>query len=82
MVYKIGRLSHEVDAATEDFKVFLNKLQRKGASTDVILCILYEAVNKFENIVKRRSSKNRCRQRYEYRPISRSDKGTGLKELW
>ena len=52
MVYKIGRLSHEVDAATEDFKVFLNRLQQKGASTDVVLCILYEAVNKFENIVK------------------------------
>jgi len=52
MVYKIGRLSHEVDAATEDFKVFLNRLQQKGASTDVVLCILYEAVNIFENIVK------------------------------
>ena len=52
MVDKISRLSHEVDTAREDFKVFLNELQRKGTSTDVILCILYEAVNIFENIVK------------------------------
>ena len=52
MVDKISRLSHEVDTAREDFKVFLNGLQRKGTSTDVILCILYEAVNIFENIVK------------------------------
>ena len=52
MVYKISRLSHEVDTAREDFKVFLNGLQQKGTSTDVILCILYEAVNIFENIVK------------------------------
>jgi cyanate lyase len=52
MVDKISRLSHEVDTAREDFKVFLNGLQQKGTSTDVILCILYEAVNIFENIVK------------------------------
>jgi hypothetical protein len=52
MVDKISRLSHEVDTAREDFKVFLNELQRKDTSTDVILCILYEAVNIFENIVK------------------------------
>ena len=52
MVDKISRLSHEVDTAREDFKVFLNGLQRKGTSTDVILCILYEAVNIFANIVK------------------------------
>ena len=52
MVYKISRLSHEVDTAREDFKVFLNRLQRKGASTEIVLCILYEAVNIFENIVK------------------------------
>jgi hypothetical protein len=52
MVDKISRLSHEVDTAREDLKVFLNELQRKGTSTDVILCILYEAVNIFENIVK------------------------------
>ncbi|MFZ0697096.1 MAG: hypothetical protein WAM88_08165 [Nitrososphaeraceae archaeon] len=52
MVDKISRLSHEVDTAREDFKVFLNGLQQKGTSTDVILCIIYEAVNIFENIVK------------------------------
>ena len=52
MVDKISRLSHEVDTAREDFKVFLNGLQQKGTSTDVILCILYESVNIFENIVK------------------------------
>jgi hypothetical protein len=52
MVDKISRLSHEVDTARGDIKVFLNELQRKGTSTDVILCILYEAVNIFENIVK------------------------------
>ena len=52
MVDKISRLSHEVDTAREDIKVFLNELQRKGTSTDVILCILYEAVNIIENIVK------------------------------
>lgn len=52
MVDKISRLSHEVDTAREDFKVFLNGLQQKGTSTEVILCILYEAVNIFENIVK------------------------------
>jgi cyanate lyase len=52
MVDKISRLSHEVDTAREEFKVFLNGLQQKGTSTDVILCILYEAVNIFENIVK------------------------------
>jgi hypothetical protein len=52
MVDKISRLSHEVDTAREDFKVFLNGLQQKGTSTDVTLCILYEAVNIFENIVK------------------------------
>ena len=52
MVDKISRLSHEVDSAREDFKAFLNGLQRKGTSTDVILCILYEAANIWENIVK------------------------------
>jgi cyanate lyase len=52
MVDKISRLSHEVDTAREDFKVFLNGLQQKGTNTDVILCIIYEAVNIFENIVK------------------------------
>jgi hypothetical protein len=52
MVDKISRLSHEVDSAREDFKAFLNGLQRKGTSTDVILCILYEAVNICENKVK------------------------------
>ena len=52
MVDKISRLSHEVDTAREDFNVFLNELQRKGTSRDVILCILYEAVNIFENMVK------------------------------
>ena len=52
MVDKISRLDHEVDAAREDFKVFLNGLRRNGTSADVVLCILYEAVNKFENIVK------------------------------
>ena len=52
MVDKISRLSHEVDTAREDVRVFLNGLQRKGTSADVILCILYEAVNIFENIVK------------------------------
>ena len=52
MVDKISRLNHEVDAAREDFRVFLNELRRKGTSADVVLCILYEAVNKFENIVK------------------------------
>jgi hypothetical protein len=52
MVDKISRLNHEVDAAREDFMVFLNELRRKGTSADVVLCILYEAVNKFENIVK------------------------------
>jgi hypothetical protein len=52
VVDKISRLNHEVDTAREDFKVFLNGLQRKGTSTDVVLCILYEAVNIFENIVK------------------------------
>jgi uncharacterized protein (UPF0335 family) len=52
MVDKISRLNHEVDTAREDFRVFLNGLQRKGTDTDVILCILYEAVNVFENIVK------------------------------
>ena len=52
MVDKISRLSHEVDTAREEFKVFLNGLQQKGTSTDVILCIIYEAVNIFENIVK------------------------------
>jgi hypothetical protein len=52
MVDKISRLNHEVDTAREDFRVFLNGLQRKGTDADVILCILYEAVNVFENIVK------------------------------
>jgi hypothetical protein len=52
MVNKISRLNHEVDTAREDFRVFLNGLQRKGTSADVILCILYEAVNIFENLVK------------------------------
>jgi hypothetical protein len=52
MVDKISRLNHEVDTAREDFRVFLNGFQRKGTSADVILCILYEAVIIFENIVK------------------------------
>ena len=52
MVNKISRLNHEVDTAREDFRVFLNGLQRKGTSADVILCILYEAVNIFETLVK------------------------------
>ena len=52
MVDKISRLNHEVDTAREDVRVFLNGLQRKGTSADVILCILYEAVNIFENLVK------------------------------
>ena len=45
MVDKISRLSHEVDTAREDFKVFLNELQRKGTKD---FCILSEAVNIFE----------------------------------
>ena len=52
MVNKISRLNHEVDTAREDVRVFLNGLQRKGTSADVILCILYEAVNIFETLVK------------------------------
>ena len=52
MVDKISRLNHEVDTAREDVRGFLDGLQRKGTSTDVILCILYEAVNIFENLVK------------------------------
>ena len=52
VVDKISRLNHEVDTAREDVRGFLNGLQRKGTSTDVILCILYEAVNIFENLVK------------------------------
>ena len=49
MVDKISRLNHEVDTAREDFRVFLNGLQRNGTGADVILCILYEAVNVFES---------------------------------
>jgi hypothetical protein len=52
MIEKISRLNHEVDAAREDVRVFLNGLQRKGTSAEVILCILYEAINIFENLVK------------------------------
>jgi hypothetical protein len=52
MIDKISRLDHEVDTAREDVRVFLNGLQRKGTSADVILCILYEAINIFENLVK------------------------------
>ncbi len=52
MVDKISRLNHEVDTTREDVRGFLDGLQRKGTSTDVILCILYEAVNIFENLVK------------------------------
>jgi hypothetical protein len=52
MVDKTSRLSHEVDAAREEFKEFLNEIQRKGTSSEVVLCILYEAVNIFENKVK------------------------------
>lgn len=52
MVNKISRLNHEVDTAREDVRVFLNGLQRKGTSADVILCILYETVNIFETLVK------------------------------
>ncbi|HEY3526245.1 MAG TPA: hypothetical protein VGK47_08615 [Nitrososphaeraceae archaeon] len=52
MVDKISRLNHEVDTAREDVRVFLNGLQRKGTSAEVTLCILYEAVNIFENLVK------------------------------
>jgi hypothetical protein len=52
MVDKTSRLCHEVDAAREEFKEFLNEIQRKGTSSEVVLCILYEAVNIFENKVK------------------------------
>jgi thermostable 8-oxoguanine DNA glycosylase len=52
MFDKTSRLSHEVDAAREEFKEFLNEIQRKGTSSEVVLCILYEAVNIFENKVK------------------------------
>jgi len=57
MVDKISRLNHEVDTAREDFRVFLNRLQWKGTGADVVLCILYEAVNIFENIVKKEVQK-------------------------
>ena len=57
MVDKISRLGHELDTAREDFKVFLNGLERKGTSTEVVLCILYEATQLFENIVKKEVQK-------------------------
>ena len=57
MVDRISRLSHELDTAREDFKVFLNGLERKGTSTEVVLCILYEATQLFENIVKKEVQK-------------------------
>jgi hypothetical protein len=57
MIDKISRLNHEVDAAREDVRVFLNGLQRKGPSADVILCILYEAINIFEDLVKKKFKK-------------------------
>jgi hypothetical protein len=57
MVDKISRLGHELDTAREDFKVFLNGLERKGTSTEVVLCILYEAIQLFENIVKKEVQK-------------------------
>jgi hypothetical protein len=58
MVDKNSRLNHEVDTARGDVRVFLNGLQRKGTSADVILCTLYEAVNIFENLVKEEVQKS------------------------
>jgi hypothetical protein len=57
MVDKISRLNHEVDAAREDFRVFLNGLRRKGTSADVVLCILYEAVNNLRISLKKKFKK-------------------------
>ena len=57
MIDKISRLNHEVDAARENVRVFLNGLQRKGTSADVILCIWYEAINIFEDLVKKKFKK-------------------------
>lgn len=45
------RLEHDVNHAREDLKAFLNEETKHGLGVDVLLCVLYEAVYKFENIV-------------------------------
>jgi hypothetical protein len=42
---------HDVNHAREDLKAFLNEETKHGLGVDVLLCVLYEAVYQFENIV-------------------------------
>jgi hypothetical protein len=44
-------LEHDVNHAREDLKAFLNEESKHGLGVDVLLCVLYEAVYQFENIV-------------------------------
>ena len=43
---------HDVDNAREDLKQFVNDKSSKGFRLDVFLCVLYEAVLVFEDMVK------------------------------
>lgn len=47
-----SHLEPDVDNVREDLKVFLSEEANKGFGADALLCVLYEAVHVFEDVVK------------------------------